>query len=109
GGRGIEVSGNRRGADVAVAHGEAPADRTLSIRSERLAEPPTRLRALELSETQVLVAAMDSRRRLTWWTVMPDPRTVRAETADEQGQLTDGRSLYPAPAASALHVPHADH
>jgi hypothetical protein len=91
---------------VAVASGEEPSERRLSVRRERVAKAaPARLRALELSETQILVVATDSQRQLTWWTAMADPRFLRAETSDDQGHLVDGGGLYRRSVAFVLEVP----
>jgi hypothetical protein len=46
-----------------------------------------RQRSLELSQTQVLIAAVDEKNQLRWWQVVPDPRIVRAETETAAGEL----------------------
>lgn len=46
-----------------------------------------RQRSLELSPSQVLVAAVDENNQLRWWALMPDPRIVRAETQTPSGEL----------------------
>lgn len=55
--------------------------------------PVTRKRAFELSETQVVLFAVDDLKRVVWWDIFPDPRILRAETADDAGNLR-GRILY---------------
>jgi hypothetical protein len=65
-----------------------------SLGSERrYASPPPRQRSLELRAGHVLVAGLDSARRLKSWTVIPDPRIVRSEGPGEDGVLT-GQTLY---------------
>ena len=53
----------------------------------------SRMRALELSPTQILIVSLDEQNRLVWWTTQPDPRLFRAETADETGKLS-GEEKY---------------
>jgi hypothetical protein len=104
--RRIELDWTRPGADLSVAEGEAPAERALTIRRERIAgAAPACLRALELSPTQILIVATDSQRRVTWWTVRPDPRLFRAETADDRGNLIDGGAFYRAAVAFTVDAP----
>ena len=54
-----------------------------------------RRRALELAETEVLIAAVDGQSRLLWWHVMTDPRLLRAESVAESGALSGGVSYLP--------------
>lgn len=104
--RQTQLDWNRPDGDVPVARGEGASERKLTIRGERVAEAaPARLRALELADTQILVVATDARRELKWWTVISDPRTVRAETVDEQGSLMDGGSVFRGSVAFSLDVP----
>lgn len=53
----------------------------------------SRMRTLELSPTQILIVSLDEQNRLVWWTTQPDPRLFRAETADDNGQLS-GEEKY---------------
>ena len=46
-----------------------------------------RNRSLELSPTQLFIAALDATNKLRWWSVIPDPRVVRAETQAPSGEL----------------------
>jgi outer membrane protein assembly factor BamB len=46
-----------------------------------------RQRSLELSPTQILIAAVDENNQLRWWSIQPDPRIVRAETQSPDGEL----------------------
>jgi hypothetical protein len=50
-------------------------------------------RNVELSTTQTLVIAVDASQQLLWWNQFPDPRILRAEVPDENGQHI-GRTLY---------------
>ena len=47
-----------------------------------------RSRSLELAPTQMFVAAVDASNKLRWWSIMPDPRVVRLETPDRNGELS---------------------
>jgi hypothetical protein len=53
----------------------------------------SRMRALELSPELILIASLDEQKRLIWWTTAPDPRLFRAETADENGNLSGETKL----------------
>ena len=46
-----------------------------------------RQRSLELSQSHLLVAAVDATNKLRWWSLMPDPRLVRYETPTASGEL----------------------
>ena len=46
-----------------------------------------RQRSLELSPSQMLVAAVDATNKLRWWSIMPDPRVVRSETPTATREL----------------------
>jgi len=47
-----------------------------------------RQRSLELSEEQVLVVAVGADSRMSWWTLIADPRLRRAETPGPNGELS---------------------
>lgn len=44
-------------------------------------------RSLELSPTQIFIAAVDAANKLRWWSIVPDPRVVRLETQSPTGEL----------------------
>lgn len=46
-----------------------------------------RQRSLELSQTQIFIAAVDASNRLRWWSTMPDPRVVRYEAPTATGEI----------------------
>jgi hypothetical protein len=46
-----------------------------------------RQRSLELAPTLMFVAAVDATNKLRWWSIMNDPRVVRAETQTATGEL----------------------
>ena len=46
-----------------------------------------RHRSLELSSTHIFIAAVDATNKLRWWSIMLDPRVVRAETQTPTGEL----------------------
>jgi len=46
-----------------------------------------RQRSLELAPTLMFVAAVDAANKLRWWSIMPDPRVVRAESQTATGEL----------------------
>jgi hypothetical protein len=51
-------------------------------------------RNVELSTTQTLVIAVDESQQLVWWNQFSDPRIVRAEVPDANGQQNLGRTFY---------------
>jgi hypothetical protein len=50
-------------------------------------------RSRELSSDHILVAGVDAQGQLRSWTVVPDPRVIRAETPGPMGELS-GRVLH---------------
>jgi len=46
-----------------------------------------RQRSLELSPTQIFIAAVDASNKLLWWSTMPDPRVVRYEAPTDAGEI----------------------
>jgi len=52
-----------------------------------------RSRSIELSPTQIFIAAVDATNKLRWWSIVPDPRVVRSETQSPTGELR-GEDYY---------------
>jgi len=52
-----------------------------------------RQRSLELSSTHIFIAAVDATNKLRWWSIILDPRVVRAETQAPTGELR-GEDYY---------------
>ncbi|HXD34197.1 MAG TPA: hypothetical protein VN643_23980 [Pyrinomonadaceae bacterium] len=52
-----------------------------------------RARSLELSPNQLLAIAVDGKNSLRWWKLLLDPRLVRAEAPNANGDL-QGEELY---------------
>lgn len=61
-------------------------------------------RSLEMSPEQVLVVALDAASRLRWWTLIYDPRILRAESLTPDLQVR-GQVFYRATADFSLAVP----
>jgi hypothetical protein len=79
-------------ADAATASSVGDVKQGLTLGTlvlEEKTRPGTlpRQRSLELSPTQVLIVAVDKSNRLRWWSIVPDPRIVRAETQTPGGEL----------------------
>jgi hypothetical protein len=79
-------------ADAATASSVGDVKQGLTLGTlvlEEKTRPGTlpRQRSLELSPTQVLIAAVDENNQLRWWSIVPDPRIVRAETQTPGGEL----------------------
>lgn len=84
---------------------QEPAGGVLSVvKSRKLEQGLSLPRAFELSPTQVLVVAVNESQQLRWWSLMPDPRILRAETSDDAGNLS-GQTLYRSKADFIVAVP----
>ena len=73
-----------------------------SVQDTLMARP--RQRSLELSPTLIMLAGVDDKNQLVWWDVVPDPQLVRAESANEKGELS-GRVLYRSEAEVLFSLP----
>jgi hypothetical protein len=71
----------------------APGMLNLSNSATRAGAAP-RPRNLELAATHMLVIAVDELQQLLWWNQFPDPRILRAEVPDANGQQHIGRTFY---------------
>lgn len=82
--------------------GDTPDTTSLRILSHRKkAASEIRLaRSFDLSPSQVVIFAVDAQKRVVWWEIKPDPRVVRAETSDANGNLEG--STFRRPAADML-------
>ncbi|HEX8140233.1 MAG TPA: hypothetical protein VF544_21900 [Pyrinomonadaceae bacterium] len=74
-------------ASSAAGAKQEPALSSLVLDEKTLRGTLPRQRSLELSPTQVFVAAVDESSHLRWWATIPDPRIVRAETQTASGEL----------------------
>lgn len=71
-----------------------PSSRVLTaVERRKRNRPLPRQRSLELSTNQLLVVAVNGQRQLRWWSLIPDPRILRAESPDAGGQLS-GKVLH---------------
>lgn len=53
----------------------------------------SRQRSFEPSENEVLIVMLDQNNQVLWWDSIPDPRVLRAETADDAGNIS-GQTFY---------------
>lgn len=53
----------------------------------------TRQRSFELSPNELLIVMVNQNNQMLWWDLTPDPRLLRAESADAAGNLS-GKTLY---------------
>lgn len=65
---------------------QAPPSATI-VEDKRRSGALPRNRSLELSPTQIFIAAVDATNKLRWWSIVPDPRVVRSETQSPTGEL----------------------
>jgi hypothetical protein len=72
-----------------------PEMRLLGERKEKGGLP--KQRTLELSTEQILVVAVDSKQQLKAWTLIADPRILRAELPDAKGKLSKHLLHYSKP------------
>ena len=68
------------------------------------ADPVPQQRALELADDRLLVLAVDSAGRIRFWSVMANPRIIRAEFPDASGRLS-GRVIEQPDAELLVDVP----
>ncbi len=66
-----------------------------------------RQRSLELSPEHVLLATVNAKSQLRWWSLMPDPRVLRSEGPGPDGTLT-GVVLYRPEAEFVVNIPSDD-
>jgi len=57
------------------------------VEDKRRSGALSRSRSLELSPTQIFIAAVDAKNKLRWWSIVPDPRVVRSEIQTATGEL----------------------
>lgn len=79
--------------DVALMKQDSPSRVLTVVERRKWNRPVARQRSSELSANQVLVAAVNGREQLRWWSLIPDPRIIRAEFPDAEGRLS-GQVLY---------------
>ena len=66
---------------------QTPAPSVAIVEDNKRSGTLPRQRSLELSQSHLLVAAVDATNKLRWWSLMPDPRLVRYETPTATGEL----------------------
>lgn len=76
--------------------------RTMGV-SERAGALP-RHRSLEISRHHLMVVAVNASGKLRWWTLIEDPRLLRAEIPNESGELS-GQVLYQSAPEFVVHFP----
>jgi hypothetical protein len=87
---------------------QEPSKRVLTtIERRKRTQALSRQRSLELSTNQLLVVAVNGQRQLRWWSLIPDPRIMRAESTSAGGKLS-GRVLYRPKAEFIVAFPDDD-
>jgi hypothetical protein len=66
---------------------QTKAPSALIVEDNRRSGTLPRQRSLELSQTLIFIAAVDATNKLRWWSTMPDPRVVRAESPTATGEI----------------------
>lgn len=72
-----------------VEQTQVPAEQTPSaaiVEDTKRSGALPRHRSLELSPTHIFIAGVDATNKLRWWSIVPDPRLVRAETPAATGE-----------------------
>ncbi len=72
--------------------------------SERRNGELPRHRSVELSSQHLVVLTVDSANRLRWWTLISDPRLIRAEEADVNNRLS-GSVVYQPDFETIVEIP----
>ncbi|MCO6509950.1 MAG: hypothetical protein J5I65_04085 [Aridibacter famidurans] len=81
---------------------ETPTVSLTNTRSDK--GPVSRQRNFELATDRIVALAVDATGKLLWWDIQPDPRVLRAETADAGGNLT-GSTFYRSVAELLVTIP----
>jgi hypothetical protein len=85
-----------------------PSNRVLTtIERRKRNQALSQQRSLELSTNQLLVVAVNGQSQLRWWSLIPDPRIMRAESPNLEEKLT-GRILYRSKAEFIVAFPDDD-
>lgn len=71
----------------AVNSEQTPSAKVSIVEDKKRSGTLPRHRSLELSPEHIFIAAVDATGKLRWWSIMPDPRLVRAETPTSTGEL----------------------
>ena len=85
-------SGNEPKAALSPAE-QTQAPSAAIVEDKKRSGALSRTRSLELSPTQIFIAAVDARNKLRWWSIVPDPRVVRSETQTATGEMR-GEEYY---------------
>lgn len=93
--REIRVRWQSSGTPAGLANLEerSPAGILAIVDSMKRSGPLPRQRSVELSTNQLLVIAVDQNSELRWWTLLLDPRLVRAEVPGATGE-TGSENYY---------------
>lgn len=75
------------------------------IEQRRIPGPPPQQRNPELSSEQLVTVALDASGQEITRIVTPDPRLIRAETADPSGKLTSSGFIYQASTDLTISLP----
>lgn len=75
------------------------------IEQRRIHGPPPKQRNPELSSEQLVAVALDALGQEITKVVIPDPRLIRAETADPSGKLTSSGFIYQASTDLIIPLP----
>ncbi|PWT93213.1 MAG: hypothetical protein C5B55_04980 [Blastocatellia bacterium] len=72
--------------------------------SERRSGQLPRQRSLELSSQHVVLLTVDNANHLRWWSLIPDPRILRAEEPDASNRLS-GTIIYQPNVETIFEIP----
>ncbi len=75
----------------------------ISSSDRRVGQLP-RFRSVELSSQHLVLVTVDSANRLRWWSMVPDPRILRAETPDANNRLS-GKVIYQPSVDTSFAIP----
>ena len=85
-----------------------PSTGELTVVTTRVtAGPAPQLRSLRLSTNRLFIAAVDAGNALRSWTIVPDPRIIRAESFGPDGVI-EGQTLYRPDADLFVTIPGDD-
>jgi hypothetical protein len=75
------------------AEEQTPAPSVSIVEDKKRSGTLPRHRSLELSPAHIFIAGVDATNKLRWWSIILDPRLVRAETQTPTGELR-GEEYY---------------
>ena len=102
----ISLSSSNKTTSPVSAEQQQPAASIVQVKSSEVKRGSLpKHRSFELATNQLVLLTVDEGSRLRWWSIMPDPRILRAERPGPNGTLT-GEVLFQSKVDFAVNVPN---